>query len=619
MTRRRIIVTGLGMALVLFDASRTRDIHATTSVASGNGDGMDTRLFRAAVDSKGFFSVNGTDVLGKGDFAFGMVLDYGHALLRLRDETSGGVPRAETRLIDSQLHAVIFAGYSPFKNLTVGIGIPTDLVAGNAQAVGTAAPGTTPGVKTDVNSFFGGSFQLNVKYRLLRVEDQPIGMAVIAQVELPASEEARLGYAAGSGPSVTPILALEKRFGAAQRFRVGVNFGATFTGGTGTAIGDLAKGDPGQSLQHGNLARAALGMSYRVSDAVDLVGETYGSQLFKNDAGGSAGTSAEVVGGLKVFVERNSYLFLGGGVGTLKGYQAADQRAFLGFVFEPSIGDRDGDGLKDDVDKCPDAPEDRDGFEDEDGCPDPDNDKDHFLDRDDACPNEPETQNGIADGDGCPDGLDGDRDHDKRKDSIDKCPDEPEDVDGFQDADGCPDPDNDIDHILDKDDACPDVKENVNGFEDGDGCPDTPIIIEGPDLLLIQKIQFDYDSAKIKTGSLPIIDAMAKLLADHDEFTLVEVHGHADERGDDLYNLKLTQLRVDSVMAALVSRGVAPSRLRAKGYGEYCPVDPEHTDKAWEENRRVEFTVIKTKGGPTGAVLGCDNAKKHGVKPDAVP
>ena len=60
-------------------------------------------------------------------------------------------------------------------------------------------------------------------------------------------------------------------------------------------------------------------------------------------------------------------------------------------------GDRDGDGIKDNVDKCPDQPEDKDGFQDEDGCPDPDNDKDGFLDKDDKCPNEP----GVAP-DGCP-------------------------------------------------------------------------------------------------------------------------------------------------------------------------------------------------------------------------
>ena len=72
-------------------------------------------------------------------------------------------------------------------------------------------------------------------------------------------------------------------------------------------------------------------------------------------------------------------------------------------VEKAKVSDRDGDGIPDDLDKCPDEPEDKDGFEDEDGCPDPDNDKDGIPDTKDACPNEPETVNGYQDEDGCPD------------------------------------------------------------------------------------------------------------------------------------------------------------------------------------------------------------------------
>ncbi len=54
-------------------------------------------------------------------------------------------------------------------------------------------------------------------------------------------------------------------------------------------------------------------------------------------------------------------------------------------------------------DLCPNDPEDVDGFEDGDGCPDPDNDQDRIADADDKCPNEPETYNGTDDTDGCPD------------------------------------------------------------------------------------------------------------------------------------------------------------------------------------------------------------------------
>lgn len=297
-----------------------------------------------------------------------------------------------------------------------------------------------------------------------------------------------------------------------------------------------------------------MAVSYRLTDDLDLVAESYGSRLLSSAA---AGTSVEGVGGVKVFVEKNSYLLLGGGVAVTDGYQAASQRAFLGFVFEPSVGDRDGDGVKDDVDVCPDTPEDRDGFRDEDGCPDPDNDEDGFLDKDDRCPNEAETVNQYLDDDGCPDTV--------------------------------PQPKKPVVEIVDQ----------------------QPVLLE--------PIQFEYDSAKIKSESLPIVDEVAKIFSEHKEYVLIEVAGHADERGNDKYNLELTQRRVESVVAALIARGIAPSRLRAQGYGEYCPLDAAHNEQAWAKNRRVEFIVLKNEAGKTNAPLGCQNALDHGVTPKPVP
>ena len=98
--------------------------------------------------------------------------------------------------------------------------------------------------------------------------------------------------------------------------------------------------------------------------------------------------------------------------------------------------DSDGDGIPDDVDQCPDMPEDKDGFQDEDGCPDFDNDNDGIYDAQDKCPNDPEDFDGFQDEDGCPD-LD--NDGDGIPDKLDKCPNTPEDIDGYQDDDGCPD------------------------------------------------------------------------------------------------------------------------------------------------------------------------------------
>jgi outer membrane protein OmpA-like peptidoglycan-associated protein len=135
-----------------------------------------------------------------------------------------------------------------------------------------------------------------------------------------------------------------------------------------------------------------------------------------------------------------------------------------------NTGDVDRDGIPASKDKCPDAPEDFDGFEDEDGCPDPDNDNDGIPDIIDPCPNLAEDFDGYEDSDGCPDS---DNDKDGIPDNIDQCPDEPEDFDGYLDSDGCPDNDNDNDNIPDSLDKCPNSAEDYDGFQDDDGCPDT--------------------------------------------------------------------------------------------------------------------------------------------------
>lgn len=160
--------------------------------------------------------------------------------------------------------------------------------------------------------------------------------------------------------------------------------------------------------------------------------------------------------------------------------------------------DRDGDGIPDDKDACPDRPEDFDGFQDEEGCPDPDNDNDRVLDPLDRCPMEPEDLDRFDDNDGCPD-RDNDRDtlldeddecpntagpvenkgcpfNDKDGDGIadgdDNCPLKPEDKDGDRDEDGCPDVDTDGDLLEDDVDKCPTQPEDKDDFEDDDGCPE---------------------------------------------------------------------------------------------------------------------------------------------------
>ena len=90
---------------------------------------------------------------------------------------------------------------------------------------------------------------------------------------------------------------------------------------------------------------------------------------------------------------------------------------------------------------------------------------------------------------------------------------------------------------------------------------------------------------------------------------------HADQRGDDALNLRLTKDRAGAVKQALVQRGLGAERLRAVGYGKFCPLDTAFTPASWEKNRRVEFKVVKTAEGPTGVELGCPKAREKGIVP----
>ncbi len=247
--------------------------------------------------------------------------------------------------------------------------------------------------------------------------------------------------------------------------------------------------------------------------------------------------------------------------------------------------DRDGDGIIDTLDQCPDQPEDFDGFQDEDGCPDVDNDNDGILDTADKCPNEAGPLQNL----GCPIV---DRDGDGLNDDVDQCPNEPEDKDGFQDEDGCPDLDNDGDGVPDDQDDCP----MDPGPADNKGCPRKySLVAVTKDRIEIKKqIKFATGSHKIigKESEL-ILNEVAQALNDNQQIKKIRVEGHTDAQGSDASNLKLSQRRADSVMAALIQRQVSPSRMEAVGFGESKPIATNSTAAGRAENRRTEFNIVE--------------------------
>jgi outer membrane protein OmpA-like peptidoglycan-associated protein len=246
--------------------------------------------------------------------------------------------------------------------------------------------------------------------------------------------------------------------------------------------------------------------------------------------------------------------------------------------------DNDGDGIPDLEDKCPDLAEDVDGFEDLDGCPDLDNDQDGIADTDDRCPNEPEDFDGEDDTDGCPD-LIKDSDNDSLPDDIDRCPLQAEDIDGFQDEDGCPDLDNDLDGIPDADDKCPNAPETFNGFDDEDGCPDEkPIEKE----FILKGVNFESGSAALTPDSYPVLDDVIRSLLAYPEVN-VEIRGYTDSQGPASFNLELSQRRADAVKQYLSNAGIDPARVTTKGFGEADPISSNDTPQGRAQNRRIEF------------------------------
>ncbi|MDP3276391.1 MAG: OmpA family protein [Deltaproteobacteria bacterium] len=606
-----------------------------------SGPGFDLRLFRPAVDSKGLFTVNGTDILGAGDFSFGFTGDVGIGLLRAGTD---GRP-----LIDTQITGLLQFNAGIANLLSIGAQVPFHLVSGPGRGPATEAS-VFSGVPVEwynppasgMNFQGIGDITLHAKLRWLRAEYFPVGLAIVLQGGW-GPMRGPLSFSGEPNGYIWPSVAVERRF--SRTVRADFNLGARIPFDASTRIGgQMAATTYGPSITWG------AGISWRPAPVIDLVAETYGSLYLTGLADVPASLPWEVVAGVKIFVQRNSYLLLGGGTRIPAGnaFAAANGRAFLGIIFEPSIGDTDGDGYRDDVDQCINDPEDFDNFQDDDGCSEPDNDRDGILDIDDQCPLIPEDRDGDQDQDGCPEGQEADRDGDGLNDTLDRCPDEPEDRDGFQDTDGCPDPDNDNDGILDTLDNCPNDPEDIDGFQDDDGCPDPDndqdgildaqdhsaegqdcrndpetfngvddedgcpdvgnLELLGTEIRLREQIQFETDSAEIRPVSIPIIEQMVNLMRENPNLTQIMIEGHTDERAADDHNLRLSNDRAISVMQAIVQRGIVASRLVAGGFGEYCPLDARHNAVAWEKNRRVVFRIIRTEEGRTAAVTGCRRA-----------
>ncbi len=108
----------------------------------------------------------------------------------------------------------------------------------------------------------------------------------------------------------------------------------------------------------------------------------------------------------------------------------------------------------------------------------------------------------------------------------------------------------------------------------------------------LNNIFFDFDKAVLKKESYPELDRMLLLMNENPEMTF-EIAGHTDWIGSDEYNNLLSQRRANAVHDYFVQKGIAKSRLTAKGYGESRPVATNATDEGRAKNRRVELIILE--------------------------
>ncbi|MEP6926290.1 MAG: OmpA family protein [Ginsengibacter sp.] len=233
------------------------------------------------------------------------------------------------------------------------------------------------------------------------------------------------------------------------------------------------------------------------------------------------------------------------------------------------VTDRDGDGIVDSADACPDQA----GLAALQGCPD--RDGDGIADKDDKCPDVA----GIAKYQGCPIP---DTDKDGINDEEDKCPDVP----GVARYQGCPIPDTDKDGVNDEEDKCPNEAGPASNF----GCPIIDVIIVEKVNKAAKNIFFATGSAKLLAKSYASLNNVVKILTDNPSFK-VDIDGHTDITGNAEKNHVLSHDRANSVKAYLVSKGIDESRMTTQGFGPDKPIASNKTAAGRAKNRRVEMKL----------------------------
>jgi OOP family OmpA-OmpF porin len=448
---------------------------------------VDVQLFEYAVGPKTFASVDDAHLAAAKQLAFDFMVTFLTNPVTIYnvsdDETQ--IEGTRTDVVKSMLAGEVSGAYGLNDKLQLGVTLPI-IFSENGDGIDVMTAGKGSGLQVSGT----GDLRGEVKAKLW--ENETMGLAGSAGLTLPTSFGSGGGDYLGDNLPTLRARAAWQWTGMEGKLSAGANAGFILRKPRTIYASTI-----GQQLTFGVAA------AYSITDKFVLFGETFGRTGIPQ-FGDVDSSPVEAGGGLRVVATKAIAVTLGGDAGIVKGIGSPGLRVFASVGYEPDTRDSDGDGIANNKDHCPLVAEDKDHFQDSDGCPDDDNDGDKRADGEDKCPSEAEDFDGYEDDDGCPeldndgDGIadlddkcisdkedgqapnakDGcpwdkrDSDDDTLMDNADQCPQQTEDADGFDDWDGCPELDNDLDGIPDENDKCPLCAEDKDNVEDDDGCPE---------------------------------------------------------------------------------------------------------------------------------------------------
>ncbi|MBL0217698.1 MAG: OmpA family protein [Myxococcales bacterium] len=628
--------------------------------------GVDGVLFRSSYDTGGVFAVEGARLMPKRDLSFKVLLGYAQSPLDLAVPGIGNAmgDTSKDRILDYVVTLDIAFGMSLTDKLAVGFdvgGYRTSTGVGygargryangaiSTKSTGLVAlrplsnidPSANP---NDSTAYLGDGLagpldaRVGAKYALFA--NQNLALTAVGSVFLPFGEDEML--LGDRGLVFEPKLALDWRKDRIHATRVVGNIAArlrqrSVLEGYDTMDPDATDADAKVYLDVGSEVVLGGGAVYELTPRTVAALEaqvfiplptsaSWGSCHRYSGARCSTLTDADYFGSakagdltalvtlgmmLRVSADVTANIMIGTGQ---IGARGDDFRLTTGLVWAPQPAgaaapgrnDKDGDGIPDSVDACADEPEDKDGFQDEDGCPDLDNDGDGIPDADDQCANEPEDKDGFKDTDGC---REEDNDGDGILDTADKCPDQAEDKDGFEDEDGCLDQDNDGDGFADAVDKCPNDAETVNGVDDDDGCPDvrgTSGPEERADRIDLKggQVTFTKNTSTLTTTTKQLLGQVASIIKTRKLSIRIEVHvplgtkatGAAAIAAQKKKDKTTAQVRAKAILDYLVTQGVTPQQLQAVGIGSDRPLGSANATDA--VNERTDFIKAQQGGTP---------------------